>query len=156
MTTPRIAYRENAARGATGVRLVILLYEQLIQDLTRAAQAIKQNDIELRTKCLNHAVLVIGYLQSPLDFERGGKVAKDLDRFYNSLRQDLVQVQFFPSKVGIDQRITDLLTLRDAWIEVERAEKSSLAPAPAATSARASSASSAESEPEPAGMDCHG
>src|SRR5579863_2325671 len=86
MTTPRMAYREADVRGATAVRLVVLLYDQLIQDLTRAAQAIELNHIELRTNSINHAILVIGYLQSPLDFEKGGKVARDLDHFYNTLR----------------------------------------------------------------------
>lgn len=76
MTNPRTAYRENDVRGATAVRLVVLLYEQMIQDLTQAAQAIEQNDIELRTKRINHAILVIGHLQSPLDFANGGKVAR--------------------------------------------------------------------------------
>jgi flagellar secretion chaperone FliS len=126
MTNARTAYRENDVRGASPVRLVVLLYEQMIQDLTRAAHAIEQNDIPLRTKLINHAILVVGHLQSPLDFEKGGKVAQELDRFYNALRQNLVQVQFFPTKPGIAQVITDLLAVREAWIEVERAEKSSV------------------------------
>jgi flagellar biosynthetic protein FliS len=99
-----------------------LLYEQIIRDLTQAAQAIEQNDIELRTRCINHAILVVGYLQSPLDFGKGGKVAKDLDQFYNALRQNLMQVQFFPSKIGMNQLITDAIAVREAWTEVERAE----------------------------------
>jgi flagellin-specific chaperone FliS len=70
----------------------------------------------------NHAILVVGYLQSPLDFGKGGKVAKDLDQFYNALRQSLMQVQFFPGKIGINQLITDAIAVREAWIEVERAE----------------------------------
>jgi flagellar biosynthetic protein FliS len=122
MTNAPKAYREADVRGATAVRLVILLYEQMIRDLSQVAQAIEQNDIELRTKCINHAILVVGYLQSPLDFASGGKVAKDLDHFYNALRQNLVQVQFFPTKAGTNQLITDLLAVREAWIEVERAE----------------------------------
>jgi flagellin-specific chaperone FliS len=61
-------------------------------------------------------------LQSPLDFGKGGKVAKDLDQFYNALRQNLMQVQFFPSKIGMSQLITDALAVREAWSEVERAE----------------------------------
>ena len=122
MTTPRTAYRENDARGATSLRLVVLLHDQIIQDLTQAAHAFDHNDIELRTKMLNHAILVIAYLQSPLDFVRGGKVAKDLERFYNHLRQSLVQVQFFPSAKGIREHITDVQALRAAWIEVDRAE----------------------------------
>jgi flagellar secretion chaperone FliS len=122
MTNVSKAYREADVRGASAVRLVVLLYEQIIRDLTQAAQAIEQNDIELRTRCINHAILVVGYLQSPLDFGKGGKVAKDLDHFYNALRQNLMQVQFFPSKVGMNQLITDALAVREAWSEVERAE----------------------------------
>ena len=122
MTNVPKAYREADVRGATAVRLVVLLYEQIIRDLTQAAQAIEQNDIELRTKCINHAILVVAYLQSPLDFGNGGKVAKNLDTFYNALRQNLMQVQFFPTKVGVNQLITDVLAVREAWIEVQRAE----------------------------------
>jgi flagellar secretion chaperone FliS len=126
MTNPRSAYRETDVRGATAVRLVVLLYEQMIQDLRQAAQAIEQNDIELRTNHINHAILVIAYLQSGLDFATGGKVAQDLSDFYDILRQNLVQVQFHPSQAGIGQQITDLLEVREAWTEVERAEQSSV------------------------------
>jgi flagellar protein FliS len=122
MTNIPNAYREADVRGATAVRLVVLLYEQIIRDLSQAAQAIEQNDIELRTKYINHAILVVAYLQSPLDFGKGGKVAKDLDHFYNALRQNLMQVQFFPTKAGVNQLMTDVLAVREAWIEVQRAE----------------------------------
>ena len=117
------SYREAAVRGASPVQLVVRLYEQIIQDLRQAAIAIEQRAIERRTKHINHAILVIGHLQSPLDFARGGKVAKDLDLFYNVLRQSLVQVQFFPSKRSITQLITDLLVVREAWIKVELVER---------------------------------
>ena len=149
MTNARTAYRENNVRGASPVRLVVLLYEQIIQDLTQAAQAFEQNDIMLRTKLINHAILVIGHLQSPLDFDQGGKVAKDLEHFYNLLRQNLVQVQFFPSKAGIQQLITDVLAVREAWIEVERAESPSVA-----TAARAVPSGAADSDP--VCVDCEG
>ena len=126
MSNPRISYRENDVRGATATRLVVLLYEQLIQDLSKGLQAIEQNDIETRTARINHAILVIAHLQSPLDFVNGGKVALDLDHFYNVLRQNLVQIQFHPSQSAMRQQITDLLALREAWIEVERATASPL------------------------------
>jgi len=148
MANARSTYRENNVRGATPLRLVVLLYEQIIQDLTQAAQAIEQNDIRLRTKLINHAILVIGHLQSPLDFDQGGKVARDLDHFYNVLRQDLVQVQFFPSKAGIQQLITDVLAVREAWIEVERAESPS-----AATVARVIPSGAADLESESVRVD---
>jgi len=148
MTNPRTVYRENDVRGATAVRLVVLLYEQLVQDLRQALQAIEQNDIEVRTKRINHAILVIGHLQSPLDFANGGKVAQDLDHFYNALRQNLVQVQFHPSQAELSQQITDLLAVREAWTDVERAEKSLVATTVTTTSSTVpSGAESIESDP---------
>jgi flagellar biosynthetic protein FliS len=149
MTNAPKAYREADVRGATAVRLVILLYEQMIRDLSQAAQAIEQNDIELRTKCINHAILVVGYLQSPLDFANGGKVAKDLDHFYNALRQNLMQVQFFPTKVGMNQLMTDLLAVREAWIEVERAETQLITRVVIAPSSSATTLSPGSSAPDP-------
>ena len=73
MMNPRAVYRENDVRGASSIRLVILLYDQLIQDLVQAARAIEESDIELRSKMLNHAILVIAHLQSALDFTAGGQ-----------------------------------------------------------------------------------
>ena len=143
MTNVPKAYREADVRGATAVHLIVLLYEQIIRDLSQAAQAIEQNDIESRTKCINHAILVVAYLQSPLDFGNGGKVAKDLDQFYNALRQNLMQVQFFPSKNGMNQLITDALAVREAWIEVERAETALTTRSVSVPSAAASPISSA-------------
>jgi len=157
MTDPRIAYREADVRGATAVRLVVLLYEQLIQDLSKAAQAIEQNDIELRTNRINHAILVIGYLQSPLDFAKGGKVAKNLDNFYNALRKNLVQVQFFPSPAGIPPLLKDVLAVREAWIEVEQKEKSFVAPAATVVpSDPAISLNTASADSKPARVDWQG
>jgi flagellar protein FliS len=152
MTNPRTAYRENDVRGATAVRLVVLLYEQLVQDLSQALHAIEQNDIELRTKRINHAILVIGHLQSPLDFANGGKVAQDLDHFYNVLRQNLVQVQVHPSQAGLSQQITDLLAVREAWTEVERAEKSLVA---AVITTITATVPSGGSSPEPESVRAH-
>jgi flagellar secretion chaperone FliS len=117
------SYREAAVRGASPVGLVVRLYEQIVEDVRHAAIAIERADIEGRTNRIKHAIVVIGHLQSGLDFVNGGKVANDLDHFYNVLRQNLVQVQFYPSKRALAQQITDVLAVREAWIKVERAEK---------------------------------
>ncbi len=119
---PTSIYRETAIRGAGPVRLVVLLYEQMIEDLRQALNAIKQNQIELRTNKINHAISVIGYLQSSLDKKTGGQVALNLERFYQQLRANLAKAQFSVSQRILSQQITDLLAVREAWSEVERAE----------------------------------
>lgn len=129
---PTSAYRETAIRGAGPVRLVILLYEQMIEDLRQAVNAIQQNQVELRTNKINHAISVIGYLQSSLNKTAGGKVAINLEHFYEQLRANLAKAQFSVSQRILLQQITDLLALREAWSEVERAEAAAAHTQPAA------------------------
>lgn len=124
----RQSYREATVQGASPVELVIRLYEQMIEDMRQVSMAIETNDIRLRTNRIKHAILVIGHLQSSLDFTNGGKVARDLDNFYNVVRESVFDVQVHPTKRNVNQVITDLLAVREAWIVVERAEKPSIAP----------------------------
>lgn len=122
MADARKVYRENAVRGASRVGLVVLLYEQIISDLRGAAEALDNNRIELRTQRINHAIVVIGHLQSTLDHRRGGEVARSLSHFYNALRGKLLEAQARASRDILNLQIDKLLELRDAWIEVERRE----------------------------------
>jgi flagellar protein FliS len=111
------SYREAAVRGASPVGLVICLYEQAIADLRGALIALEKNDIEGRTRKINHALVVIGQLQGTLDLQRGGQVATSLDRFYNLIRSGLVEAQLKQSAT--------ILRLYEAWVEVERATSAS-------------------------------
>src|SRR5579863_2801759 len=63
----RLSYRQAATRGARPLQLVILLYQQAIDDLRRALAALRRNDVEARTREINHALQVIGQLQGTLD-----------------------------------------------------------------------------------------
>jgi flagellar protein FliS len=123
MPDARNVYRERAVQGASRVGLVVLLYEQMIEDLRRALEALEHNQIELRTRCINHTILVLGHLQNTLNMDQGGKVACNLERFYNLLRAKLVEAQGRASKELLKAQIESLLSLRDAWIEVDRADR---------------------------------
>jgi len=136
-------YREAAVRGASPVQLVVQLYDQILEDLRHVASAIEEKDIRRRTDRVRHALLVIGHLQSSLDFAQGGEIAKNLERFYNALRQNLVSLQFRPTKRAAQQLTTDVLAVRSSWVEVERIEG---AKAAAARQTPASSPSLAQTE----------
>jgi flagellar protein FliS len=124
------SYREANVRGASPVRLVVLLYEQMILDLTRAVQAMERSDIERRTREINHAITVIGFLQGALNMEQGGRVAANLLRFYHTLRGALLEAQARASSQILADQIACLLSVREAWIQVEKseAEKSAASP----------------------------
>lgn len=108
-------------RGASPVRLVICLYEQAIEDLRRAVIALEKGDIEGRTRGINHALMVIGQLQGSLDMQRGGEVARNLNRFYNVARTSLAEAQLKQSERILERQVSELVLIYEAWLEVERA-----------------------------------
>ena len=125
----RCAYRENTARRSTPVGRVVLLYEQLIQDVVQAIAAVKNQQVELRTNAIDHALLVLAILQGSLDLDQGGDVARNLDRFYTLVRNRLLDAQMQASDRILEEQRALLLSLRAAWLEVEKAEGQSSDPA---------------------------
>lgn len=117
----RLSYRKAAVPGASPVRLVILLYEQAVEDLRCALAAHQRGDIETRTREINHAILVIAHLQSSLDKDLGGMVAVNLERFYNQVRASLVDAQYQQSAALLERQIIFLMQVHEAWCQVEKA-----------------------------------
>lgn len=126
MNNPVLQYRENTVRSASAVGLVIMLYDTAIEDLHRAISAMKAGDVETRTAEIRHALLVFEQLQGSLQMETGGEQAKALDRFYSVLRAKLLEAQLRQSVSILEQEIELLLSVRDAWKQVD-------SPTPSAT-----------------------
>jgi flagellar protein FliS len=128
----RTSYRAAAIRGASPLKLVVCLYEQAIEDLRQAVIAMEKGDIEARTRGINHALVVIGQLQGSLDMQRGGDVARNLEKFYVVIRAGLVEAQLKQSARILERQISQLVSVYEAWLEVERlATDSAPQPAPA-------------------------
>jgi flagellar secretion chaperone FliS len=126
----KISYREAAVRGASPVRLVICLYEQAIEDLRQAVVALEKGEIEARTRKINHAITVLGQLQGSLDMVRGGEVARNLERFYHTVRAGIVEAQLKQSTRILEQQIAQLVLVYEAWLVVERAASTAPGPPP--------------------------
>ncbi|MCU1272426.1 MAG: hypothetical protein JWN74_3720 [Acidobacteriaceae bacterium] len=84
--------------GAGSVRLAIVLYDQLIQDISRADDALAHRHSEQCATEIGRALAVIGYLQAIQ--RRGGRrdVARKLGGFYIMLREKLVEAQVRSSR----------------------------------------------------------
>ena len=121
-----LTYRQAQGQSAHPLRLVVLLYEQLVRDVQHALLALEQGQVEERCQAVDHALEVAAELQVRLDMEGGGEVARHLQRFYEIFRTSLLQAQIQCSKVIFQQQITNLLSLREAWLEVERAATATL------------------------------
>ena len=119
MSDARLAYQEAAVRGARPVRLTILLYEQVIQDISRASDAIARKDFESLAREVGHATGVVGYLQATLNREAGATVLRNLASFYTMLREQLMEAQVRHSREILADLRQQMLEVREAWLKVE-------------------------------------
>lgn len=132
MDDPKLSYRAAAAQGAGPVRLVVLLYDQVIADIRRALAMLESGQIEERTRQINHAILVIGYLQASLDQQQGGEVTQNLERFYRQIRAGLVAAHIRQSATALQQQLTDLMEVRQAWDRIDEQDAGASTAAPSA------------------------
>src|SRR3569833_2099180 len=114
-----LAYRESELT-TDPVGLVVVLYDILLRDLRTAIACLDRSDIEQRTEAVRHAMLVLQQLQGTLDFECGGVVAENLDRYYDFTRAKLLEGQIKQSREIFDQQIALVGSIREAWLQVQR------------------------------------
>lgn len=127
MNPTDLMYRKSAAEGASGFGLLIALYDTLAGDLRRAAEAERENDIERRCREVNHALLVVGYLEDWVDRGSGGELADQLGVFYASLRRELLEAQVRRSARLLELQMARVLELREMW---QQFDLSGVRPAP--------------------------
>ena len=120
MNHPARMYRESVVRGASPVGLIVILYEEVVRSLRRAQRGLQQGNIEERTLGVNHAVRVIGHLQSVLNFEAGGDVARELSAFYNAARAQILRASGGSGEETLGTFAADFSTIAEAWKQVDR------------------------------------
>lgn len=119
MNSPHIAYREAAVHGASGFGLLVALYDTLISDLRRAADAQSRGDIQRRGKEANHALLVLGFLENWVDREREGELAMQLLTLYSRVRKSIIAAQIRQSADMLQQYVPELLKLQAMWQKMQ-------------------------------------
>jgi flagellin-specific chaperone FliS len=111
--------KEAAIQGAGSVRLAIVLYDQLIEDISRADDALVHCRAEQCATDIGHALAVIGYLQATLHHNRDRDLTRNSDTVYATLREKLIEAQVRSSRLILAQLRPQFKELREAWIDVE-------------------------------------
>lgn len=117
---PTFSYQQASAHGASPVGQIVLLFDTILRDFGRALAALEAGDVPTRVSELNHAVLVIGHLQSILNFERGEEAAKQFDRFYTITRAMILQANIRATPESIEELIDLYGGVRQAWGQAEK------------------------------------
>lgn len=137
---PARAYRQLSVQSASPIGLIVLLFNSAIAALHKAERAAEANQIEVRVNELNHVLDIVSELRSVLDFDRGGDIARQFDKFYRMAEAQILQANLQNSPEIIRELVAHFVKIRDAWQQVE-GKGSEQAPQPPATVAANSAAS---------------
>jgi flagellar protein FliS len=121
---PATAYKRRAIESATPVGLVVLLYQAAVVDLRRALAAMENDpdsprQIEVRTQACHRVLAIVGELKGALNFEQGGEVARNFDRFYQLAERLIVQAGFQKDPEPVRELLQQFSAILNAWREVE-------------------------------------
>lgn len=128
------AYQKTNINTASQGRLVVLLYEGAIKNVSSAINLfeadgkLKAKNIEKFGVYIQKAQAIITELQVSLDMEKGGEIAKNLMSLYVYFNEELMDASIKHDKAKLQSINKMLSDLADAW----RTISNSTANAPAA------------------------
>jgi flagellar protein FliS len=112
------SYQQQALAGATGVELVVALYDAAIRFLYRAMQCVEEHDVRGRRIAVKKVVDILMYLQARLRPEMGGSVAASLADFYAAMFTMTLEASQLESRELFEEVIACVRNVRDAWVIV--------------------------------------
>lgn len=110
-------YRENTIVSATPEETVLMLYNGAIEFLRGALKEVGRST-DKKIVLIDKSLKIIEYLQSCLDREKGGEIARNLNDLYDYMMVQITRANFGNDATKINEVIRLLLPLRDAWAEI--------------------------------------
>ena len=115
------AYQKTNINTASQGKLIVLLYEGAIKNLSTAVNYFESNgnilpgNIEKFGICLQKTQAIITELEVSLDMEKGGEIAKNLMALYVYFNEELMNAGINKNKEKITFVLEKLKTLADSW-----------------------------------------
>lgn len=113
-------YQEFDIRTASPEWLVVKLYAGALQRARQAREHHAAGRLAERGVALSKAIAIVGELQSALDMDGGGEIARQLHSLYSFVNERLVDANLRGRPESIDEAMSVLSTLREAWEEIAR------------------------------------
>lgn len=125
------AYRDTAVKTASQGRLVVLLYQGAVKELSAAQNCFEADgsmaarNIEAYGKHIAKAQEIINELQTSLDMEAGGQVAQNLMGLYVYFNHELLDASINKNKKKLEFVRGMLDQLSSAWETAARTTETS-------------------------------
>jgi len=108
-------YKQMQVKTANRGQVLIMLYESAIQNVKKATLAIDKKDLAAKGVAIIKTHDIINELLNTLDFEVGGQIARDLERLYNFVTEQLLKANIENSKEALQAVEKTLSTLLEGW-----------------------------------------
>jgi flagellar protein FliS len=108
-------YQQQSMVGATGIELVVGLYDATIRSLYRAKQAVEEDDVFGRRLAVRKTIDILMFLQARLRPDVGGAPAAALADFYAAMFTMTLEASHIASAEAFDEVIACVQNVRDAW-----------------------------------------
>lgn len=122
---PAATYRSIDAVGRTAAadphQLVELMYKECVAALRAAGFAAEKNQPAVKSERIARATAILFALESNLDFDRGGDVARTLATLYHGLRSQIVQASIGNDPGPFRAVADDLEEIAGAWSQARAA-----------------------------------
>ncbi len=110
-----MSYSQQSLVGATGVEMVIALYDGAVRFLYRAKQCVEEDDVRGRRIAVKKALDILTYLQARLRPDVGGSAATALSDFYATMFTMALEASHAASGEQFTEVICCIRNVRDAW-----------------------------------------
>lgn len=101
--------------GATPHRLVSILFDELLKALDAMAAAQARGDLGKRGNRQSRALAILSGLETSLDFDQGGEIAKGLATIYHEARRLVIVAAEENSAAPLTQAREMLKEIASAW-----------------------------------------
>ncbi len=111
-------YQRTAVETADPLQLIIMCYDAAIRDLEEARDMHERRDMDAAYRKIRHAQDIVTELLVGLNYEKGGDIAKNLNRLYNFILRQLIGINSRGDTAIYGHLIKILAELRSAWEEI--------------------------------------
>jgi flagellar protein FliS len=108
-------YHRTAIETADPLQLIIMCYDAAISDIKDARELHEKHKMDDAYRKIRHAQDIITELLVGLDYERGGNIARDLNRLYNFVLRQLIGINSRKDTSIYGHLVKILSDLKDGW-----------------------------------------
>jgi len=112
------AYQQTHVQSRSPLELVVMLYDGALRFVGEALTALERKDLAAKREAISRVLAIVSELQSTLNMDHGGDIARSLDALYAYVNTRLLEANIQNDAARLEELARLFGTLRTAWAEI--------------------------------------